>query len=135
MTLTKAGGPAVGSTTMTPKMLSDYDDIGTAVIVDPYLGFSTHKMNLRFRSPSTAHQKYLKEVVKRFIDHQDYEQAYVELLGCDWLKSVTRRKKKEWQKGLKEHVSFQTLMLKNLQAVCAHMIQNICSAIGTLCGN
>ena len=107
MTQFKAGVPAVGSTmSMTPKMLSDYDDIGTAVIVDPYLGFSTHKMNLRFRSPSVAHQKYLKEVVKKFIDHQDYEKAYNELLGCEWLKSITRRKKKEWQNGLKEHVSF-----------------------------
>ena len=107
MTQFKAGVPAVGSTmSMTPKMLSDYDDIGTAVIVDPYLGFSTHKMNLRFRSPSVAHQKYLKEVVKKFIEHQDYEKAYNELLGCEWLKSITRRKKKEWQNGLKEHVSF-----------------------------
>ena len=96
----------MGSTTMTPKMLSDYDDIGTAVIVDPYLGFATHKMNLRFRSPNVVHQKYLKEVVKKFLEHQDYEKAYDGLLGCEWLKSIVRRRKKEWQKGLKEHVSF-----------------------------
>ena len=114
MTQFKAGVPAVGSTmSMTPKMLSDYDDIGTAVIVDPYLGFSTHKMNLRFRSPSVAHQKYLKEVVKKFIEHQDYEKAYNELLGCEWLKSITRRKKKEWQNGLKEHVSLFSTQCRN----------------------
>jgi histone-lysine N-methyltransferase SUV420H len=102
--LAKSGnGSAVG--TMTPKELSDYDDIGTAVIVDPYLGFGTHKMNLRFRAPRQLHQNYLQSVVTKFVDHQDYEVAYKELLGCDWFVSMTTRRAKSWQKGLKEHVS------------------------------
>jgi len=94
----------MGSTNMTPKELSEFDDIGTAVIIDPYLGFTTHKMNLRFRSPRQTHQTYLKNVVTKFQQHQDYEAAYNELLGCDWFTSMTRRRNKLWQKKLKEHI-------------------------------
>ena len=90
---------------MTPKELSDYDDIGTAVIADPYLGFGTHKMNLRFRSPRQVHQNYFKSVVTNFLKHQDYEKVYTQLLGSEWFVSMTRRRSKIWQKGLKEHVS------------------------------
>ena len=104
------GGPAppalaASSTPMTPRELSDFDDIATALIVDPYLGFTTHKMNLRFRTPKPSHRKYLKTAVMKFMEHQDYEKAYTELCACDWLKSMTARKSKAWHAGLKEHVS------------------------------
>ena len=97
--------PVTSSTPMTPRELSDFDDIATAVIVDPYLGFTTHKMNLRFRTPKPGHRKYLKMMVMKFMEHQDYEKAFNELCACEWVRSITARKTKAWQAGLKEHVS------------------------------
>ena len=89
--------------------LSDHDDIATAAIIDTYLGFETHKMNLRFRNPKPANQRQLKKAVDKFIEHQSYDQAYNELIGtCDWLAAIlTTRRSKLWQTGLREHVSYR----------------------------
>lgn len=89
---------------MSPKELSDYDDIATAVVVDPILGFTSHKMSLRFRAPTQPAQVYLKTVVNQFKQHQNYEKAYKQLLQCDWLRTFNNRKSKLHQAALKEHI-------------------------------
>jgi len=99
-----ASQAAGGAPPMSPKELSDYDDIATAVVVDPILGFATHKMALRFRPPSAAASQFLKEAVAAFQEHQDPEQAYKHLLACDWLRGLSSRKTKHQQAALKDHI-------------------------------
>jgi len=89
----------------TPKELSDHDDLATAAIVDPYLQFKTHKMNLRHRGPKASAQRALRKIVTDFMRHQNYGIALTQLFeDCDWMQAATNRKSKAWQKSLREHL-------------------------------
>jgi len=89
---------------MTPKELSDYDDIATAVVVDPFLGFTSHKMSLRFRPPSAVGQQHLKTTLLDFQRQQNHQTTWKKLLECDWLKNLYNRKSKAHQVSLREHI-------------------------------
>lgn len=100
MSTNGSNGPA----SMTPKELSDYDDIATAVVVDPFLGFPSHKMSLRFRPPSVAAQQLLKSCLEEFQIHQNHDKIWKRLISCDWLRNLYNRKSKAHQSSLKEHI-------------------------------
>lgn len=93
----------VPSSGMTAKELCENDDLTTSLILDPYLGFQTHKMNMRFR-PIKGRQEELKEVIERFKKHDNLEKAFRALISGDWARNILLHKTKAQEKSFKQHV-------------------------------
>ncbi|XP_075323842.1 histone-lysine N-methyltransferase KMT5B isoform X2 [Odontesthes bonariensis] len=93
----------VPSSGMTAKELCENDDLTTSLILDPYLGFQTHKMNTRFR-PIKGRQEELKEIIERFKKHDNLEKAFRALTSGDWCRNLFLHKSKAQEKLFKQHV-------------------------------
>ncbi|XP_051953237.1 histone-lysine N-methyltransferase KMT5B [Xyrauchen texanus] len=93
----------VPSSGMTAKELCEYDDLSTSLILDPYLGFQTHKMNTRFR-PIKGRQAELREVIEHFKKHDNLDKAFQALTSGDWTRNHFLNKTKSQEKLFKAHV-------------------------------
>ncbi|XP_009244343.1 histone-lysine N-methyltransferase KMT5B isoform X3 [Pongo abelii] len=111
---------------MSAKELCENDDLATSLVLDPYLGFQTHKMNtsafpsrssrhfsksdsfshnnpVRFR-PIKGRQEELKEVIERFKKDEHLEKAFKCLTSGEWARHYFLNKNKMQEKLFKEHV-------------------------------
>lgn len=120
------------SSGMTAKELCENDDLTTSLILDPYLGFQTHKMNTRLanqtwlysclQSPVDFHmfpvlsvlcrfrpikgrQEELKELIEGFKKHDNLEKTFRALTSADWSRNLFLHKTKAQEKLFKQHVT------------------------------
>ncbi|KAM6957255.1 histone-lysine N-methyltransferase KMT5C [Aplochiton taeniatus] len=72
-----------GCTRMSVKELCETDDIATSLVLDPLLGYSTHKMNIS-PLPEIGRWGYLKETLLRFQRTNDFQATFEALTVGDW---------------------------------------------------
>ncbi|XP_039267148.2 histone-lysine N-methyltransferase KMT5B-like [Styela clava] len=88
---------------MTSKELCEFDDLASSLVLDSYLGFTTHKMNIRFR-PMKGRSIELHQIVERFKKTVDYEEALYLLQSRDWIRLHFLNKTIQQKMAFKAHL-------------------------------
>ncbi len=84
---------------------SENDDLATMIIVDSMFGFTTHKMNVRFRANRRLIPQW-KLAVEQFQEHLDYERCFAQVTTIgSWYDHLMARKSPLQLTAFKEHVN------------------------------
>ncbi|CAG0896054.1 unnamed protein product [Cyprideis torosa] len=97
-------GSRVSSIGMTPRELMENDDMATALLLDPHLGFVTHKMNLNYVPPSVGVDT-LKRIVSEFQRKQDYDKAFRSLSCHPLMQRLMEGKVAAQIKAFRDHIN------------------------------
>ena len=92
------------SSELRARELAQYDDIASSLCVDPMIGFTTHKMNPRFRHVKGRFGR-LKVIIDQFTADSDGSKAYDTLVSGNWARTFLMGKPKPQVLAFQEHVS------------------------------
>ncbi|KAM4703070.1 histone-lysine N-methyltransferase KMT5C [Rhinophrynus dorsalis] len=93
----------MGSNRVTARELCENDDLATSLVLDPYLGFRTHKMKVS-ALPSIRRQHHLREALLTFRKKKDMDAAYRSLVMGEWASQYFRNRTRQQEGVLKTHI-------------------------------
>ncbi|XP_048846324.1 histone-lysine N-methyltransferase KMT5C [Brienomyrus brachyistius] len=92
-----------GCNRMSVRELCEIDDLATSLVLDPLLGFSTHKMNIS-PPPEIRRWGYLRETLQRFRRTHDFQVTFEALTVGDWAWGYFAELGSHRQELLRQHV-------------------------------
>ncbi|XP_019641422.1 PREDICTED: histone-lysine N-methyltransferase KMT5B-like [Branchiostoma belcheri] len=92
------------STGMSSRELCENDDLATSIVLDPYLGFMTHKMNTRFRPVRPGKSEDHKQILENMRKSGNTEKAFTDLTQGEWIWKYLQHKTQHQKKIFKSHV-------------------------------
>uniref|UniRef100_A0A8C3YS76 [histone H4]-N-methyl-L-lysine20 N-methyltransferase KMT5B n=1 Tax=Catagonus wagneri TaxID=51154 RepID=A0A8C3YS76_9CETA len=93
----------MGTDRVTARELCENDDLATSLVLDPYLGFRTHKMNVS-PVPPLRRQHHLRSALEAFLRQRDLEAAYRALTLGGWMGHYFQSRGPRQEAALKTHI-------------------------------
>ncbi|XP_046536303.1 histone-lysine N-methyltransferase KMT5C isoform X3 [Equus quagga] len=94
---------SMGPDRVTARELCENDDLATSLVLDPYLGFRTHKMNVS-PVPPLRRQHHLRSALEAFLRQRDLEAAYQALTLGGWMAHYFQSRGPRQEAALKTHI-------------------------------
>ncbi|XP_005596601.2 histone-lysine N-methyltransferase KMT5C isoform X1 [Equus caballus] len=94
---------SMGPDRVTARELCENDDLATSLVLDPYLGFRTHKMNVS-PVPPLRRQHHLRSALEAFLRQRDLEAAYRALTLGGWMAHYFQSRGPRQEAALKTHI-------------------------------
>lgn len=88
---------------MSVRELCETDDLATSLVLDPLLGFSSHKMNIS-PPPEIRRWGYLRETLLRFKRTHDFQATFDALLDGEWVSGYFNGLGSHRRELLKQHM-------------------------------
>ncbi|XP_036408499.1 histone-lysine N-methyltransferase KMT5C isoform X2 [Megalops cyprinoides] len=92
-----------GCSRMSVRELCETDDLATSLVLDPLLGFNTHKMNIS-PPPEIRRWGYLRETLLRFKRTHDFQATFEALTVGEWAWGYFTELGSHRQELLRQHV-------------------------------